>query len=182
MERQRRMAARARNCSNFAHCMISLQPLGYEVPSKTLLSYSELWKSGLRAGGGGGEGGGGGGRGGVGPSVRRQRLVQNQLWRVLPAGRVIKPQVINQAMGLLASGSLYYFNYLDSTAYPLSELLSSDLFLSGLLNVQAPPPWLLTPSSFCWKTPSWPAWLQTSSPIWLPTPIRSACRRRWSRY
>lgn len=41
-----------------------------------------------------------------------------QLWRVLqgrpglvpsalPAGRVIKPQVINQAVGLPASGSLY---------------------------------------------------------------------------
>ena len=38
-------------------CMIPLQPLGYEVPSKTLLSYSELWKSSLRAGGSGGGGG-----------------------------------------------------------------------------------------------------------------------------
>lgn len=52
----------------------------------------------------------------------------------LPAGRVIKPQVINQAVGLPASGSLYYFNYLDSAAYQPSELL----FPSGLLNAQAP--------------------------------------------
>ncbi|KAK2119265.1 Fez zinc finger protein 2, partial [Saguinus oedipus] len=83
------------------------------------------------------------------PSVRRQRLVQNQLWRVLqgqlglassalPAGRVIKPQIINQAVGLPASSSLYYFNYLDSTAYPPSELLSGHLFPSGLLNALAP--------------------------------------------
>jgi hypothetical protein len=56
----------------------------------------------------------------------------------LPAGRVIKPQVINQAVGLPASGSLYYFNYLDSAAYPPSELLGGHLFPSGLLNAQAP--------------------------------------------
>ncbi|EFB25911.1 hypothetical protein PANDA_003484, partial [Ailuropoda melanoleuca] len=66
-------------------CMIPLQPLGYEVPSKTLLSYSELWEEGLPA-----------------------------------------------------SGSLYYFNYLDSAAYPPSELLGGHLFPSGLLNAQAP--------------------------------------------
>lgn len=41
-------------------------------------------------------------------------------------------------MGLPASGSLYYFNYLDSAAYPPSELLGGHLFPSGLLNAQAP--------------------------------------------
>nr|KAF6310433.1 FEZ family zinc finger 2 [Myotis myotis] len=121
-------------------CMIPLQPLGYDMPSKTLLSYSELWKGSLRAGGGGGGASVCGASGlcktncgvcckaelGLAPSA-------------LPAGRVIKPQVINHAVGLPASGSLYYFNYLDSAAYPPSELLGGHLFPSGLLNAaQAP--------------------------------------------
>lgn len=125
-------------------CMIPLQPLGYEVPSKTLLSYSEFWKSSLRAGGGGG-----GGSGGGAPVCGASGLCKTNCGvcckaelglapSALPAGRVIKPQVINQAVGLPASGSLYYFNYLDSTAYPPSELLGSHLFPSGLLNAQAP--------------------------------------------
>ncbi|KAK2505510.1 hypothetical protein MC885_015975 [Smutsia gigantea] len=128
-------------------CMIPLQPLGYEVPSKTLLSYSELWKSSLRAGGCGGGGGGGGGGGA--PVCGASGLCKTNCGvcckadlglapSALPAGRVIKPQVINQAVGLPASGSLYYFNYLDSAAYPPSELLGGHLFPSGLLNAQGP--------------------------------------------
>lgn len=124
-------------------CMIPLPPLGYEVQSKTLLSYSELWKSSLRAGGGGGGGGGGA------PVCGASGLCKTNCGMcckaelglapsALPPGRVIKPQVINQAVGLPASGSLYYFNYLDSTSYPPSELLGGHLFPSGLLNAPAP--------------------------------------------
>ncbi|XP_036123053.1 fez family zinc finger protein 2 [Molossus molossus] len=128
-------------------CMIPLQPLGYDVPSKTLLSYSELWKSTLRAGSGGGCGGGGGGGGGASVCGASGLCKTNcgvcckaELGlapSALPAGRVIKPQVINHAVGLPASGSLYYFNYLDSAGYPPSELLGGHLF-PGLLNAQAP--------------------------------------------
>lgn len=122
-------------------CMIPLQPLGYDMPSKTLLSYSELWKSSLRAGGGGGGGASVCGASGFcktncGVCCKAELGLAPT---ALPAGRVIKPQVINHAVGLPASGSLYYFNYLDSAAYPPSELLGGHLFPSGLLNAaQAP--------------------------------------------
>lgn len=124
-------------------CMIPLQPLGYEVPSKTLLSYSEFWKSSLRAGGGGGGGGGGAAVCGASGLCKTNcgvccKAELGLAPSALPAGRVIKPQVINQAVGLPAGGSLYYFNYLDSSAYPPSELLGGHLFPSGLLNAQAP--------------------------------------------
>lgn len=120
-------------------CMIPLQPLGYDMPSKTLLSYSELWKGSLRAGGGGGAsvcGASGLCKTNCGVCCKAELGLAPS---ALPAGRVIKPQVINHAVGLPASGSLYYFNYLDSAAYPPSELLGGHLFPSGLLNAaQAP--------------------------------------------
>ncbi|CAK6435455.1 unnamed protein product [Pipistrellus nathusii] len=122
-------------------CMLPLQPLGYDMPSKTLLSYSELWKSSLRAGGGGGGGAPVCGASGLcktncGVCCKAELGLPPA---ALPAGRVIKPQVIHHhaAVGLPASGSLYYFNYLDSAAYPPSELLGGPLFPSGLLNAAA---------------------------------------------
>ncbi|XP_028907430.1 fez family zinc finger protein 2 [Ornithorhynchus anatinus] len=134
-------------------CMVPIQPLGYEMPSKTLLNYSELWKNSLRGGGGGSGGSGGGGSssssGSVGPVCGSSGLCKSSCGMcckaelslgpaVLPTGRVIKPQVINQAVGLPANGSLYYFNYLESSAYPQSDLLNSHLFPSSILSAQAP--------------------------------------------
>ncbi|XP_044540494.1 fez family zinc finger protein 2, partial [Gracilinanus agilis] len=97
---------------------------------------------------GGGGGGGGGGSGGpqicgasglckanCGMCCKAELSLAPS---VLPTGRVIKPQVINQAVGLPANGSLYYFNYLESSAYPPSELLNGHLFPSSILNAQSP--------------------------------------------
>lgn len=54
--------------------------LGYEVPSKTLLSYSELWKSSLGAAAAAAEEEV---EAAVGAPVYGAAAVQNQLWRVL---------------------------------------------------------------------------------------------------
>uniref|UniRef100_A0A8B9U677 FEZ family zinc finger 2 n=1 Tax=Anas zonorhyncha TaxID=75864 RepID=A0A8B9U677_9AVES len=106
-------------------CVIPIPPLGYEVPSKTLLNYSELWKSSLR-------GGGGLCKANCGVCCKAE-LALGQ-----PSGRLIKPQVIHQAGAVPAAPrSLYYFNYLDAAYHP-ADLLHGQLFPAGLLG--APPP------------------------------------------
>ncbi|XP_061478057.1 fez family zinc finger protein 2 [Rhineura floridana] len=136
-------------CSPIPCVIAPIQPLpGYEVPSsKTILNYSEFWKSGLRncvsslAGGGGGGSTAGGFckatcglccKGDLHHHHHHHHLGQ----AVLPhTNRVIKPQVINQALAMPANGSsLYYFNYLDSSPYHPSEILHGQVFTSSLLH------------------------------------------------
>ncbi|NWU53377.1 FEZF2 protein, partial [Dromas ardeola] len=106
-------------------CVIPIPPLGYEVPSKTLLNYSELWKSSLR-------GGAGLCKANCGVCCKAE-LALGQ-----PSGRLIKPQVIHQAGTVPAAPrSLYYFNYLDAAYHP-ADILHGQLFPAGLLG--APPP------------------------------------------
>ncbi|KAF1483193.1 Fez family zinc finger protein 2, partial [Pygoscelis antarcticus] len=107
-------------------CVIPIPPLGYEVPStKTLLNYSELWKSSLR-------GGAGLCKANCGVCCKAE-LALGQ-----PSGRLIKPQVIHQAGAVPAAPrSLYYFNYLDAAYHP-ADILHGQLFPAGLLG--APPP------------------------------------------
>ncbi|NXF57938.1 FEZF2 protein, partial [Ciccaba nigrolineata] len=100
-------------------CVIPIPPLGYEVPSKTLLNYSELWKNSLR-------GGGGLCKANCGVCCKAE-LALGQ-----PSGRLIKPQVIHQAGAVPAAPrSLYYFNYLDAAYHP-ADILHGQLFPAGL--------------------------------------------------
>uniref|UniRef100_A0A8D0H5I0 FEZ family zinc finger 2 n=1 Tax=Sphenodon punctatus TaxID=8508 RepID=A0A8D0H5I0_SPHPU len=113
-------------------CVIPIQPLGYEVPAKTLLNYSELWKSSLRSSVCASAGLC---KANCGMCCKGELGLGHSAG--LPTSRVIKPQVINQAVGMPANGSLYYFNYLDSSYHP-SEILHGQLFPSGILNAQSP--------------------------------------------
>ncbi|XP_053144936.1 fez family zinc finger protein 2 isoform X2 [Hemicordylus capensis] len=120
-------------------CVIPIQPLpGYEVPSKTLLNYSELWKSSLRNCGSIGGGGSTGGFCKASCGVCCKGDLHHHLGPAAfsaSSNRVIKPQVINQALAMPANGSsLYYFNYLDSSSYHPSEILHGQLFTSSLLH------------------------------------------------
>ncbi|XP_006001188.1 fez family zinc finger protein 2 [Latimeria chalumnae] len=109
-------------------CMIPIQPLGYEVQTKTLLNYSEIWKSNLR--------------GAICTSASlcksncsmccKTDLTLGHL--VSPTNRVIKPQAINQTVAMPANGSLYYFNYLDS--YHPTNLINGHLYQSNVLSSQ----------------------------------------------
>ncbi|XP_053932635.1 fez family zinc finger protein 2 [Cuculus canorus] len=104
-------------------CVIPLPPLGYEVPSKTLLTYPELWKSGLRGGSG---------------LCKANCGVCCKAELALGQPRLVKPQVIHQAGAIPAAPrSLYYFNYLDA-GYRPGDILHGQLFPAGLLG--APPP------------------------------------------
>ncbi|XP_074861750.1 fez family zinc finger protein 2 [Carettochelys insculpta] len=110
-------------------CVLPVPPLAYELHSKALLSYAELWRSSLRSPAGPCKANCGvccKAAPGPGPGPPPP-----------PAGRVIKPQAISQAAALPAGGSVYYFNCLDS-AYPPGDLLRGPLFPAGLLG--APPP------------------------------------------
>ncbi|KAM9326804.1 fez family zinc finger protein 2 [Gastrophryne carolinensis] len=109
-------------------CMIPVQSLGYEVHSKTLLNYPEIWKGTLRA-----------------PMCSSTGLCKancgmccksdlNMAHPVVSGGRVIKPQVINQAVGIPGTNApFYYFNYLDSAYSPADplQLIPSQAALSA---------------------------------------------------
>ncbi|CAB1353594.1 unnamed protein product [Coregonus sp. 'balchen'] len=110
-------------------CMIPLQPFSYDLQAKALMNYSEFWKANFR--------------GTLCTSAGMCKAncgmcdkIDSGLKHSLLPGRVIKPQVIHQAVAMPTNGSLYYFNYLDS-AYHQSELLSGHLFSSALANSQA---------------------------------------------
>ncbi|XP_034960885.2 fez family zinc finger protein 2 [Zootoca vivipara] len=146
-------------CSPIPCVIAPMQPLpGYEAPSpKALLNYSELWKSSLRncgsaLAGGAASTAGGFCKGGCGMCCKgdlhhhyhhhhhHNSSSSSTLGQAsLPATtRVIKPQVINQALAMPANGSsLYYFNYLDSSPYHPSEILHGQLFTSSLLHSQS---------------------------------------------
>ncbi|XP_056157741.1 fez family zinc finger protein 2 [Lampris incognitus] len=111
-------------------CMIPIQPFSYDLQAKALMNYTELWKANLR---------------GTlcGSSVACKatcgmcgKLDAGAKHPLLPGSRVIKPQVVHQAMAMPAGGSLYYLNYLDS-AYPPSELLGGHLFSSAFAGSHA---------------------------------------------
>lgn len=125
--------------------VIPVQPLpAYEVPSKALLNYSELWKGSLRHCGAAAALGGSTGafcKSNCGACCKGELPPPPPLGQAaLPAaGRVIKPQVIHQTLALPANGSsLYYFNCLDSSSYHPSEILQGQLFASGLLHSPSP--------------------------------------------
>nr|XP_033782101.1 fez family zinc finger protein 2 [Geotrypetes seraphini] len=104
-------------------CLIPIQPLGYETPCKTLLNYSDMWKCSLRSALC---------KSNCGICCKSDFSPGHP---ALPTNRVIKPQAINQALGMPPNGSLYYFNYMD--AYHPSDLLNAHLFPSGVLNAQS---------------------------------------------
>lgn len=111
-------------------CMIPLQPFSYDLQAKALMNYSEFWKVNFR--------------GALCTSAAMckancgicDKTDSGVKHTVLPGTRVIKPQVIHQALTMPTNGSLCYFNYLD-TAYHQSELLSGHLFSSAIANSQA---------------------------------------------
>ncbi|XP_071018302.1 fez family zinc finger protein 2-like isoform X2 [Oncorhynchus clarkii lewisi] len=111
-------------------CMIPLQPFSYDLQAKALMNYSEFWKANFR--------------GTLCTSAAMCKANCGMCYKtdsglkqsLLPGSRVIKPQVIHQAVAMPTNGSFYYFNYLDS-AYHQSELLTGHLFSSALANSQA---------------------------------------------
>uniref|UniRef100_A0A8C5WER4 FEZ family zinc finger 2 n=1 Tax=Leptobrachium leishanense TaxID=445787 RepID=A0A8C5WER4_9ANUR len=113
-------------------CMIPIQSLNYEVHSKTLLNYSELWKSSLR---GAVCSSTGLCKSNCGICCKNDLNLGNS--GLSTSSRVIKPQVINQTVGVPNNGSLYYFNYLESSYHP-SEILNGQLIPSSILNAQSP--------------------------------------------
>ncbi|XP_043933359.1 fez family zinc finger protein 2 [Protopterus annectens] len=111
-------------------CMIPIQPVSYEVQSKTVVNYSEIWKANLR-----------------GVSCNSASLCKSNCGvcckaelslghSILPPNRVIKPQAINQTVAMPANGSFYYLNYLDCS-YHTPNLFSGHLFPANILNSQA---------------------------------------------
>ncbi|KAK1158587.1 fez family zinc finger protein 2-like [Acipenser oxyrinchus oxyrinchus] len=116
-------------CSHIP-CMIPIQPLSYDFQTKTLMNYSEFWKANLR-----------------GTICSSAAMCKSScgvccktdsgfVHSLLPSSRVIKPQVIHQTVTMPANGSLYYFNYLDSSYHP-SDLLSGHLFPSTIVSSQS---------------------------------------------
>uniref|UniRef100_A0A671LVK1 FEZ family zinc finger 2 n=1 Tax=Sinocyclocheilus anshuiensis TaxID=1608454 RepID=A0A671LVK1_9TELE len=111
-------------------CMIPIQPFSYDLQAKALMNYSEFWKVNFR-----------GAlctsaamcKSNCGVCGKADAGVKHS---VFPGSRVIKPQVIHQALAMPTNGSLCYFNYLDS-AYHQSEMLSGHLFSSAIANSQA---------------------------------------------
>ncbi|XP_062842911.1 fez family zinc finger protein 2 [Trichomycterus rosablanca] len=107
-------------------CMIPIQPLAYDLHAKTLVNYSEFWRANLR---------GALCTSAAGCKPSCGACPKTDPGFKLPGTRVIKPQVIHQAV-TVPNASLYYFNYLDA-AYHQSELLSGHLFSSVVANSQA---------------------------------------------
>lgn len=112
-------------------CMIPLQPFSYDLQAKALMNYTEFWKANFRGTFCGSSAAAC--KANCGMCGKTDSGFKHPL---LPGNRVIKPQVIHQAMAMPTSGSLYYLNYLDS-AYQQSELLTGHLFSSALASSQA---------------------------------------------
>lgn len=70
--------------------MIPLQPLSYDLHTKALMNYSELWRSSFRAC----------------PGLKQPVPTHES--------RVVKPQVVHQAVSVPSCASLYYLNYQQS--------------------------------------------------------------------
>lgn len=99
-------------------CMIPLQPASYDLQAKAMINYSELLRDNFR-------GhcyssiaalckGNCGSTGKAAPSVRQPLLTSRS--------RMVKPQVLHQAVALPGTDPLYYLNCLNA-AYQQSELL-----------------------------------------------------------
>ncbi|XP_039972062.1 fez family zinc finger protein 2 [Xiphias gladius] len=100
-------------------CMIPLQPFSYDLQAKALMNYSELWRASLR-----GTFCGSAAAPCKGTCCICSKAESSLKQPLLTSGsRVVKPQVIHQAVAVPSGGSLYYLNYLDS-AYHQSELLA----------------------------------------------------------
>lgn len=106
-------------------CMIPLQPFSYDLQAKALMNYSELWRASFRGTFCGSAAAPCKGNCGICGKVD-SGLKQPQL---TSGSRVVKPQVLHQAVAVPSGGSLYYLNYLDS-AYQQSELLAGHWFSS----------------------------------------------------
>lgn len=101
-------------------CMIPLQPFSYDLQAKALMNYSELWRASLRGTFCGSAAAQCKGSCGMCAKADAART---------SGSRLVKPQVIHQAVTVPGGGSLYYLNYLDS-AYQQSELLAGHWFSS----------------------------------------------------
>lgn len=100
-------------------CMIPLQPFSYDLQAKALMNYSELWRASLRGTFCGSAAAPC--KGNCGVCARADSTLKQPV--PTTGSRVVKPQVIHQAVAVPSVGSLYYLNYLDS-AYQQSELLA----------------------------------------------------------
>uniref|UniRef100_A0A087X2N1 FEZ family zinc finger 2 n=2 Tax=Poecilia formosa TaxID=48698 RepID=A0A087X2N1_POEFO len=100
-------------------CMIPLQPFSYDLQAKALMNYSELWRASLRGTFCGSTAAPC--KGNCGVCARADSTLKQPV--PTTGSRVVKPQVIHQAVAVPSVGSLYYLNYLDS-AYQQSELLA----------------------------------------------------------
>lgn len=106
-------------------CMIPLQPFSYDLQAKALMNYSELWRASLRGTFCGSAAAPC--KGNCGVCARADSALKQPV--PTTGSRVVKPQVIHQAVAVPTVGSLYYLNYLDS-AYQQSELLAGHWFSS----------------------------------------------------
>lgn len=106
-------------------CMIPLQPFSYDLQAKALMNYTDLWRASFRGALCGSAPAPC--KGGCAMCGKEEPGLKQPL--LAPGSRVVKPQVIHQAVAVPSCGSLYYLNYLDS-AYQQSELLAGH-WLSG---------------------------------------------------
>ncbi|KAM9759961.1 fez family zinc finger protein 2 [Menidia menidia] len=120
-------------------CMIPLPPLSYDLQAKALMNYSELWRASLRGAVCGSAAPPCKGSCGLcgreepppGPGLKQPPPG--------PGGRLVRPQVLHQAVAVPGCGSLYYLNYLDS-AYQQSELLAGHWLTSAHSQSPLPAP------------------------------------------
>lgn len=102
-------------------CMIPLQPFSYDLQAKALMNYSDFWKANFR----------GTFCGSSSASCKANcgmcgKMDSGPKHPLGTGSRVIKPQVIHQAVAVPPGSPLYYLNYLDS-GYQQDVLFSSAL-------------------------------------------------------
>ncbi|KAG7249375.1 hypothetical protein CRUP_026148 [Coryphaenoides rupestris] len=102
-------------------CMIPLQPFSYDLQAKALMNYSDFWKANFR----------GTFCGSSSASCKANcgmcgKMDSGPKHPLVTGSRVIKPQVIHQAVAVPPGSPLYYLNYLDS-GYQQDVLFSSAL-------------------------------------------------------
>ncbi|XP_038132367.1 fez family zinc finger protein 2 [Cyprinodon tularosa] len=113
-------------------CMIPLQPFSYDFQAKAIMSYSELWRASFR----------GTFCGSTAAPCKGNCVVCASADSPLkqpvpfPGSKLVKPQVIHQAVAVPSVGSLYYLNYLDS-AYQQSDLLAGNWFSTPQASLSA---------------------------------------------
>ncbi|XP_028303127.1 fez family zinc finger protein 2 [Gouania willdenowi] len=105
-------------CAPVPACVIPLPPFSYDLQAKALMNYTELWTRSFRGSFCGSPAAPCATKGGCGGAS-------------FPGSRVVKPQVLHQAVAVPGGPSLYYLNYLDSASYAHSELLAAGHWLSS---------------------------------------------------